>query len=100
MNLSRSLRGLIASSLVLGAPARVAVQAQSHPRLDSAAVTDIANLLMLEDTRTFDAPELARLLGAKHPEVRRRAMLAIAHINQKAGVELLRSRPLPADTAL
>jgi len=98
MILSRSLRRLIACSLVLGGPARVA--AQSHPRLDSTAVTDIAKLLMLEDTRTFDAPELARLLNSKHPEVRRRAMLAIAHIKQKAGIELLRARPLPADTAL
>ncbi len=95
----RSLRVLAAFIFVLGA--RVgAARAQRRPRLDSAAVTDIATLLRLEDTRTFDAPELARLLTAKHPEVRRRAILAIARINEKAGVALLRSRPLPADTAI
>lgn len=97
---ARTLRTLAGFTLVLSAPIGVAAQTQRHPRLDSAAVADIATLLMLEDTRTFDARELARLLTSKHPEVRRRATLAIAHINDKAGVALLRSRSLGSDTAL
>jgi HEAT repeat protein/cyclophilin family peptidyl-prolyl cis-trans isomerase len=63
-------------------------------------VSDIARLLLLEDVRRFDTLELTRLLGAKHPEVRRRAMISVARINDKRGVALLRARPLDADTAL
>lgn len=68
--------------------------------LDSVAVGDIARLLLLEDVRRFDSLELSRALESKHPEVRRRAMLAVARINDKRGVALLRTRPLDADTAL
>ena len=40
------------------------------------------------------------MLGAKHPEVRRRAALAVGRINDKRGVSLLRARPLDPDTAI
>lgn len=73
--------------------------ARPHP-LDSASVTGIATLLMLEDTRAFDSSTLARLLHADHPEVRRQAELAVARINDPRGVALLRADPLDADTAL
>lgn len=76
------------------------VRAQSRRPLDSTAVSDIARLLLLEDVRRFDSLEFARALESKHPEVRRRAMLAVARINDKRGVALLRARPLDADTAL
>src|SRR5215471_10520407 len=78
----------------------VIVQAQRRPALDTAAVADIATLLMLEDTRTFDSLALARLLASKHPEVRRRAALSVGRINDKRGVALLREHPLDRDTAL
>ena len=68
--------------------------------LDSGTVGDIARLLLLEDVRRFDSLELSSALQSKHPEVRRRAMLAVARINDKRGVALLRARPLDADTAL
>ncbi len=55
---------------------------------------------MIEDRREFDATELARMLASAHPEVRRRAAQAIARINDKRGVALLRARPLDADTAV
>jgi HEAT repeat protein/cyclophilin family peptidyl-prolyl cis-trans isomerase len=77
-----------------------AAQQPRRPKLDSTAVHDIATLLLLEDTRRFDSLELARRLDANHPEVRRRAMLAVARINDKRGVGLLRARPLDRDTAL
>jgi HEAT repeat protein/cyclophilin family peptidyl-prolyl cis-trans isomerase len=75
-------------------------QSPRRARIDSTAVHDIASLLLLEDTRRFDSLELARLLDAKHPEVRRRAALAVGRINDKRGVALLRARPLDADTAI
>src|SRR5579862_1682000 len=87
-------------ALLLLATSLAAAQSARRPRLDSVAVRDIATLLSLEDTRRFDTLELARLLDAKHPEVRRRATLAVAHINDKRGVALLRARPLDTDTAL
>ena len=85
--------------LTVAATASLA-RAQSRRPLDSAAVNDIARLLLLEDVRRFDSLELSRILESKHPEVRRRAMISVARINDKRGVALLRARPLDADTAL
>jgi HEAT repeat protein/cyclophilin family peptidyl-prolyl cis-trans isomerase len=86
--------------LLFAATSLATAQTPRHPRLDSAAVHDIATLLLLEDTRRLDTLELTRLLAAKHPEVRRRAMLSVARINDKRGIALLRARPLDSDTAL
>jgi len=93
MTVQRALLLLASTASLAGAQAR-------RPPLDSAAIADVARLLRLEDVRRFDTLELVGALGSKHPEVRRRAMLAIAHINDKRGVALLRARPLDADTAL
>src|SRR5215831_11084712 len=93
MNFRRALFLLASAASLAGAQTR-------RPPLDSTAISDIARLLRLEDVRRFDTLELAGLLGSRHPEVRRRAMLAVAHINDKRGVTLLRARPLDADTAL
>jgi HEAT repeat protein/cyclophilin family peptidyl-prolyl cis-trans isomerase len=75
-------------------------QSPLRPKLDSASVRDIATLLLLEDARRFDTLELARLLAATHPEVRRRAQLTVARLNDKRGVALLRARALDPDTAI
>ena len=88
------------SFLLLAAALPLTAQAPRRPPLDSSAVSDIATLLMLEDTRSFDSTTLSRLLASPHPEVRRRAMLSVARINDKRGVALLRARPLDADTSL
>ena len=88
------------SFLLLAAALPLTAQAPRRPPLDSSAVSDIATLLMLEDTRTFDSTTFSRLLASPHPEVRRRAMLSVARINDKRGVALLRARPLDADTSL
>ncbi|HEX5071064.1 MAG TPA: HEAT repeat domain-containing protein [Vicinamibacterales bacterium] len=48
--------------------------------LSSGDVDDIAILLKLEDTRTFDADALTRLAHARHPEVQRRAIMSIGRI--------------------
>ncbi len=73
---------------------------KAHPPLSAADVDAIARLEMLEDQREFDAADLERIFGDSHPELRRRAALAIARIADKSGIALLRSRPLDADTAV
>src|SRR5581483_6409114 len=90
----------LALCLLVGSALRLAAQAPRHLPLDSAAIADIATLLMLEDTRSFDIPELTRLLASAHPEVRRRAMLSVERLRDPRGVALLRAAPLDGDTAL
>jgi len=48
--------------------------------LGPADIEAITTLVMLEDTRTFDQDKLAALLKSSHPEVRRRAALAVGRI--------------------
>ena len=92
MPLTRTLLAVLTFGSALGA--------QRRPPLDSASINGIAKLLMLEDVRRFDEPELARLLESKYPEVRRRAMLSVARIRDPRGVALLRAHPLDSDTTL
>jgi HEAT repeat protein/cyclophilin family peptidyl-prolyl cis-trans isomerase len=77
-----------------------AAQAQSRLPLSAADIDAIARLVMLEDHRDFDTTDLSRLLASAHPEVRRRAALAIGRIADKRGYALLRAKPLDADTAV
>ena len=76
--------------------------AQPAPRrpLGARDVDDIARLVMLEDRRTLDTATIGALLGAEHPEVRRRAAIAVGRIADRRGLALLRARPLDADTAV
>ncbi|HYV96301.1 MAG TPA: HEAT repeat domain-containing protein, partial [Gemmatimonadaceae bacterium] len=85
--------------IFFAAPGALAAQ-HSRPALSPSDVGDIARLVMLEDRREFSADDLTRLLSASHPEVRRRAALAIGRINDKRGVALLRARAVDADTAV
>jgi HEAT repeat protein/cyclophilin family peptidyl-prolyl cis-trans isomerase len=94
------IRPLRVVVLLVASASLVYAQPRRPLPLDSGAVGDIARLLLLEDVRRFDSLELSSALQSKHPEVRRRAMLAFARINDKRGVALLRARPLDADTAL
>jgi peptidyl-prolyl cis-trans isomerase B (cyclophilin B) len=79
--------------------ARIA-PAQARRPLAPRDIDDIARLVMLEDHRDFDTTDLSRLLTSAHPEVRRRAALAIGRIANKAGFLLLAAHPLDADTAV
>src|SRR5262245_54054637 len=92
------LRWSIAAA-VTAIPSIVAAQTR-RPPLGEPEIDAISRLVMLEDRRSFDSTQLARFLGASHPEVRRRAALAIGRIFDKRGIALLRSRPLDADTAV
>ena len=64
------------------------------------AATDvelIAQLVRLEDTRTFDEQVLTKALGAEHPEIRRRGVLAVARIVNPGGADLLQPFRKDAD---
>ena len=80
------------------AAAFVSAQAPPRPPLSPADVDDIAQLLMLEDTRTLDEPALSRMLQSAHPEVRRRAVLSIGRIARDGGRALLDAARTDADT--
>lgn len=75
--------------LVLAVTVGVTASAQSKLPLSSSDIDDIATLLKLEDTRQFDAAALARIVRSTHPEVRRRAAVAIARIADGRGGALL-----------
>src|SRR5262245_25599491 len=69
----------------------LALERGAKPALASADIDAIATLLNLEDTRTFDETKLQRLSKSPHPEVRRRAIQAIARIADMRGAPLLRA---------
>jgi peptidylprolyl isomerase len=83
-----SRAGLCAAIALLVAAATAAQRSTRAP-LAAADVDDITRLLMLEDTRRFDADTLSRIIKSSHPEVRRRAVLAIGRIADPAGAALL-----------
>jgi len=61
----------------------------SRPALAESDVLDIAQIVKLEDTRQFNTAELTRLLASKHPEVKRRAVIAVGRIVNPGGSALL-----------
>src|SRR5262245_26944599 len=72
-------------------------RAQTKPPLSASNIDDIATLLKLEDTRQFDDAALARILKSTHPEVRRRAAVAIGRIADPKALPLLESARADAD---
>lgn len=82
----------------LGASALHA-QARKRP-LAAGDINDIARVLMLENRREFDSATFVRLVSASHPEVRRRAVIAVGRILDRRGLAMLRAHALDADTAL
>jgi peptidylprolyl isomerase len=68
--------------------------------LSPSDIADIVTLERIEDRRDFDAQSLARIAASKHPELRRRAALAIARLYDPRGRELLRGMRGDADTAV
>jgi HEAT repeat protein/cyclophilin family peptidyl-prolyl cis-trans isomerase len=90
----------VAFAFALATTAARTATAQSHPPLAPKDIDDIARLVMLEDHREFDTTDLSGMLKSSHPEVRRRAALAIGRIANKAGFALLTAHPLDPDTAV
>jgi HEAT repeat protein/cyclophilin family peptidyl-prolyl cis-trans isomerase len=93
------LNGFLVVLAAMLSTARIA-PAQARRPLAPGDIDDIARLVMLEDHRDFDTTDLSRILKSQHPEVRRRAALAIGRIANKAGYALLRAKPLDSDTAV
>jgi len=75
---------------LLAAPA-----AQVKRPLAATDIEAITRIVMLEDTRRFDEAELLQFLQSTHPEVRRRAAIAVARIVDPKGSALL--TPLRTD---
>jgi len=73
---------------------------RQRPQLGPAEVGDLARLLLLEDRRSFDEAALRSLLASPHPEVRRRAVLAVARIADPRGRVSLVPLRADADTAV
>ena len=85
------LRASTAILLTLAAitPSVAFAQRARPAPLAPADVDAIVQLVTLEDTRSFDEAALARLVTAAHPEVRRRAIVAVGRIADPRGRALL-----------
>ena len=88
---------LVTSVAVLLAVATAPLLSQRGSRkpLSPAEIDAVTDLVRLEDTRQFDEATLVRLVKSTHPEVRRRAVIAVGRIVNPAGAALL--RPLQSD---
>ncbi len=83
----RRTRALLLGGLALAALAPAAQPARRP--LAPADIDAIVRLLALEDTRQYDEATLTKLIGSTHPEVKRRAVLAVARLANPAGRALL-----------
>lgn len=85
----RARTTLVILVFALVASSATFAQRPRPPRLTPADVDAIAQLVKLEDTRQFDEAVLGRLLKSAHPEVRRRAVVAVGRIADPRGRALL-----------
>jgi HEAT repeat protein/cyclophilin family peptidyl-prolyl cis-trans isomerase len=81
---------------ILAVPAS-AQRPSARPPLAPADVDAIVTLVALEDTRRFDEATLSALIKSPHPEVRRRAVLAVGRIAKPEGRPLLIAARTDAD---
>lgn len=89
----------ILAAAILAAPTFSAQTAKTPP-LDAEAMTALAELLRLEDTRTFDSAILAKHLQSPKTELRRRTLISIARIAKPEGVPLIHQARTERDPAL
>lgn len=94
----RLLRRSVVAALVVAGP-HLAL-AQARPPLSKADVAEIVALEKIEDRRDFDAVALERIAKAAHPELRRRAALAIARLYDPRGRAMLVGMRRDADTVV
>jgi HEAT repeat protein/cyclophilin family peptidyl-prolyl cis-trans isomerase len=74
-----------------------------HRPLTARDIDEIARLEMMEDRRqidTLNTVEVARVLAAEHPEVRRRAAITVGRLADVRSIPLLLAHPLDPDTAI
>src|SRR5262245_46873563 len=86
--MSRTKTAILVTLAFLAPSAAVAQRARPAP-LAPADIDAIVQLVKLEDTRSFDEAVLGRLVNAAHPEVRRRAIVAVGRIADPRGRALL-----------
>jgi cyclophilin family peptidyl-prolyl cis-trans isomerase/HEAT repeat protein len=87
--------------LTLATTRDLSAQAASRkPQLSRADVADIVLLEKIEDRRDYDSVALQRFAAAKHPELRRRAALAVARLYDFRGRTILASMRSDPDTAV
>ncbi len=84
---------------ILAAPTFSAQTAKTPP-LDADAMTGLAELLRLEDTRTFDSAILAKHLQSPNAELRRRTLISIARIAKPEGMPLIHQARAERDPPL
>jgi HEAT repeat protein/cyclophilin family peptidyl-prolyl cis-trans isomerase len=78
-------------ALVMSVAVSALSQTQQRRSLTAVDIDAITQLVMLEDMRQFDEAVLAKLLTSTHPEIRRRAVVAVGRIVNPAGKALLAS---------
>ena len=93
------LCGFAAALVLLPAALTFAHQRGNRP-LSDADVAVIARLVMLEDRRELDEAAITQALRADHPEVRRRAAMAIGRIAKPEGGPWLTNARTDADAAV
>ena len=98
MRLRRSVSLLLALTALPGA--LILAQRPAGPPLSTAEIADITRLVMLEDTRELDEAAIRQALRSMHPEVRRRAAIAIGRIAKPAGGALLTAARQDSDAAV
>lgn len=96
---SRITRLCPVAGIVFAAPFATPLAAQ-RPALASADIAEIVALEKIEDRRDFDAAALQRIAASAHPELRRRAALAIARLYDPRGRALLQAMRTDADTVV
>ncbi len=93
---------LVAALCVTATAHAAAAQAGSKPAkrapLSAADIAEIVVLERIEDRRDFDASALERIAKSAHPELRRRAALAIARLYDSRGRALLSAMRADKDT--
>ena len=83
-------RGLTVAA-ALAAAVTLSAQTPAKRPLTEADLNTIAQLLMLEDTRVLDQDVIGAALKSSHPEVQRRAAIAVGRIVKPEGRALLES---------
>jgi HEAT repeat protein/cyclophilin family peptidyl-prolyl cis-trans isomerase len=85
------LQGPLLSLAIVLISGVIALTQPGRRALTNADIDAITTLVMLEDTRQFDEAALSRLMKSAHPEVRRRAVIAVGRIVNPAATTLLAS---------
>jgi HEAT repeat protein len=77
-----------------------ALPQQTRAPLSPTDIDALAELLRLDDTRTFDEPALTRLLASGHPAVRRRAVVTVGRVVNERGLMVLEPLKTDADPVI